>query len=200
MDINKKRLIVICIIIAAALILGVVVDMLWSAIERAAHPDKYKEIITEYSERYAVPESVIYAVIKVESNFKASAVSRAGAMGLMQMMPNTFLWLTGEEHLGEGLSYLSLFDPDVSIRYGTYYLKYLYDKFDGNWETVYAAYNGGEGNVAKWLADPEFSDEDGNLLDIPFAETKNYVQKVKKERNTYQKLYYENEVKENEQH
>ena len=190
MDINKKRLIVICIIIAAALILGVVVDMLWSAIERAAHPDKYKEIITEYSERYAVPESVIYAVIKVESNFKASAVSRAGAMGLMQMMPNTFLWLTGEEHLGEGLSYLSLFDPDVSIRYGTYYLKYLYDKFDGNWETVYAAYNGGEGNVAKWLADPEFSDEDGNLLDIPFAETKNYVKKLEVIQEKYISLYY----------
>ncbi len=199
MNINKKRLLVICIIICAALILGIIINMLWDAFERATHPDRYKEIIAKYAEEYDVPQSVIYAVIKVESNFKASAVSSVGAMGLMQMMPSTFSWLTGEEHLDEGLATLRLFDPEVSIKYGAYYLRYLYNKFDGNWETVYAAYNGGEGNVAKWLSDPELSDGKGNLVDIPFAETKNYVEKVKKEKNTYQKLYYENEVKENEQ-
>ena len=190
MNINKKRVLVICIIICAALILGIIINMLWDAFERATHPDRYKEIIAKYAEEYDVPQSVIYAIIKVESNFKASAVSSVGAMGLMQMMPSTFSWLTGEEHLDEGLATLRLFDPEVSIKYGTYYLNYLYHKFDCNWNTALAAYNGGEGNVAKWLQDPEYSDGNGNLIEIPFKETKNYVEKVNKERDTYKKLYY----------
>ncbi len=196
----KKRILVICAIIVAALMLGLIVNMLWGVLEKTTHPDRYKDTIELYSEKYEVPMSVIFAVIKVESNFDNRAVSSVGARGLMQMMPSTFEWLTGEEHLNEGLDASRLFDPDVSIRYGVYYLRYLYDKFDGNWDTAFAAYNGGEGNVAKWLADPTLSDGNGNLTDIPFAETKNYVAKVKKERITYQKLYYENEVKENEQH
>jgi soluble lytic murein transglycosylase len=110
----------------------------------------------------------------------------------MQMMPSTFEWLTGEEHLSENLSAHTLYDPEISIRYGTYYLRYLYQKFDCNWDTALAAYNGGEGNVAKWLADPKYSDGEGNLTDIPFTETEKYVKKVNDAIETYKKLYPEN--------
>ena len=85
-----------------------------------------------------------------------------------------------------------MFDPEVNIRYGTYYLKYLYTKFDHNWNTACAAYNGGEGNVAKWLSDAKYSDGEGNLTDFPkeFGETKNYVKKIRHSRDMYLTLYY----------
>ena len=107
------------------------------------------------------------------------------------MMPSTFEWLTGDEHLGEYLSPSMLFDAEVNIRYGTYYLKYLYTKFDHNWNTVAAAYNGGEGNVKKWLNNPDYTDEEGNLTYIPFDETRSYVSRVEHAIEQYQKLYYE---------
>ena len=83
------------------------------------------------------------------------------------MLPSTFEWLTGDEHLGDHLPKRQLDTPEVSIRYGAYYLSYLYKKFNYNWDTTFAAYNGGEGNVAKWLKNPDYSDGKGNLTDFP---------------------------------
>ena len=193
---SVKRTLVITLIIIAALLLALCVDLIWSAIEKATHPYDYSQYISKYAYEYNIPESVIYAVIKVESSFDADAESSVGACGLMQIMPKTFEWLTGDEHLGEHLNKRMLFDPETNIKYGTYYLSYLYKKFDRNTNTVLAAYNGGEGNVAKWLKDPAYSDDGKNLKDIPFKETKNYVSKVNNEIQAYKDLYYEqNEVK-----
>lgn len=187
---NFKRLLAVLLIICGAVSIGFLLNFGWNRLDQVTHPRDYSEYVTKYSEEYHIPEDVILAVIKVESGFDASAESSVGAMGLMQMMPSTFTWLTGEEHLREYLPESALLEPEISIRYGTYYLNYLYEKFD-NWDTVFAAYNGGEGNVAKWLADPECSDGNGNLTYIPFEETRSYVYKVKEARLTYQKLYYE---------
>ena len=190
---KSKRAIPLLVILVLSLILALVIDFAWQLTENSAHPKKYSEYVTKYSREYNIPEDVIYATIKVESNFDPEAVSNAGARGLMQIMPSTFEWLTGDEHLGEHLLPTMLFDPEVNIRYGTYYLKYLYTKFDHNWDTVAAAYNGGEGNVTKWLSDRRYSDGKGNLTDFPdeFSETENYVKKIAKERQTYNKLYFE---------
>ncbi len=174
---RTKRIFIVFLIIFLAITLGIATHFLWNLIDQKSHPKTYEEIVKTYSEEYDVPEDLIFSVIKVESGFDPYARSSAGAVGLMQMMPSTFEWLTGEEHLNENLSALRLTDPEVSIRYGTYYLRYLYLKFE-NWDTVLAAYNGGEGNVAKWLDDPEYSDGQGNLTYIPFEETSNYVKKV----------------------
>lgn len=198
MNRSLKRTIVVSIIIVVAIILGLIVDLVWGNIEKSVHPDDHLEYVRKYAYEYNVPESVVFAVIKVESNFDTRAESSAGARGLMQMLPSTFEWLTGDEHLGENLHKSELFDAEVSIKYGTYYLNYLYQKFDRNWDTALAAYNGGEGNVAKWLADPEYSDGEGNLTNIPFKETANYVDKVNKEIDTYKKLYYEDQKEVNE--
>ena len=188
---NVKRFAVIALIILGSIALGILINVGWNHMERRSYPQNLCETVQEYAEKYDIPEDLLWAVIKVESDFDTRAYSSAGAMGLMQMMPSTFEWLTGEEHLGEHLSVQSLYEPDVSIRYGAYYLRYLYQKFNCNWETALAAYNGGEGNVAQWLADPEYSDADGNLTYIPFKETRGYVQKVTNAREMYQKLYYE---------
>ena len=111
----------------------------------------------------------------------------------MQMMPSTFTWLSSSEHLNENLSYAELYDPETSIRYGTYYLRYLFEKFK-NWDNVFAAYNGGEGNVAKWLEDPTYADGRGGLRTIPFKETRNYVKRVNSAIDHYKLLYYEKEL------
>jgi soluble lytic murein transglycosylase len=186
-----RRTVAILLIICISIGGGILVNELWNVIEQKLHPRDYSEIISAASEEFDIPEYIIYATIKVESDFDPNAVSSAGAIGLMQMIPSTFEWLTGPQHLDENLSTKSLDDPKVNIRYGTYYLSYLYKKFDYNWDNTFAAYNGGETNVASWLKDPQYSDLKGNLTNIPLKETENYVKKINKEIDIYRELYPE---------
>ena len=186
---HARRIVAVLLIICISIGGGILINELWNVIEQKLHPRDYSEIISAASEEFDIPEYIIYATIKVESDFDPNAVSSAGAIGLMQMIPSTFEWLTGPQHLDENLSTKSLDDPKVNIRYGTYYLSYLYKKFDYNWDNTFAAYNGGETNVASWLKDPQYSDLKGNLTNIPFKETENYVKKINKEIDAYRELY-----------
>lgn len=184
-----KKIIVITVII----LLSVCVGMSWSLMEgyvaKITHPVQYSEYVEKYSDEYGVPEDVIYAVIKCESSFKADAVSNSGAVGLMQMLPATFEDLS--RRLGEEYNESLLYAPEISIKYGTYYLSYLYSRY-GVWETVFAAYNAGYGRVDKWLADPEIA-TDGRLYSIPFEETRKYVERVSDARRVYSELISEND-------
>ena len=186
----------VLLILVLSIAIGLFTDRLWNAVDEANHPLPYREDVAKYSLEYGVPEPLIYAVIKTESGFDPLAESSVGARGLMQMMEPTFAEMTGEKYLGEHLPFDSLFIPEVSIRYGTYYLKYLYDMFE-NWHHVIAAYNGGLGNVRKWLKDPAYSDGQGNLTYIPFDETRSYVEKVEEAWDMYEKLYFTPEQGEN---
>lgn len=188
---NAKRLPVpaaLALILAIAVLGGFLFDCICTAIERQTHPRKYAEYVVVYAEAYGVPEDVIYAVIRTESHFDSAAVSRAGAVGLMQLMPETFLWLTNDM-LGEHLSEAVLYDPETNIRYGTYLLSRLYTRY-GDWETAAAAYNAGSGTVDEWLKDPSYTDQYGFLNRIPYKETASYVKKFSAARKTYQRLYY----------
>lgn len=186
---KTKRPLLIILVVVFSLLLGVFTDVAWDLINRAKYPQKYEDSVKKYSAEYDVPEYIIYSIIKVESNFKPKAISTAGAVGLMQLMPKTFDWITGDEHLGEHLEFESLKDPNVSIRYGTYYFKYLWNKFK-SLDIAIVAYNAGEGFVLEWLKDSRYSDGSGNLTDIPFPETENYIIKVNKAIEHYKKLYY----------
>lgn len=152
-----------------------------------AHPDQlqYADLVESASKEFGVEEAVIYAVIWCESNFKADAVSSVGARGLMQMMPATFAEMQG--YLKETHEDDALFDPVVSIRYGTYYLSRMYDRF-GDWELAFAAYNAGPTAVSKWLKDEKYS-KDGKLIQIPYPETEAYVKKVMGMVEKYKKYY-----------
>jgi soluble lytic murein transglycosylase len=187
-----RHTVAIGLILLISLAVGLAYNALADLVERHLYPQDFTEYVTTYATRYGIPEDVVYATIKVESNFDPMAVSSAGAIGLMQMIPSTFEWLTGDVHLGEHLTPNMLYDPEVNIRYGVYYLKYLYSKFDHNWSVTCAAYNGGEGNVSKWLADERYSDGEGNITHFPegFGQTKAYVKKIAKARQMYLKLYY----------
>ena len=123
---------------------------------------------------FDVPDAMILAVIRAESDFYPHAVSDAGACGLMQLMPQTHSWICAQ--LEDMFSQDGIFDPATNIRYGTYYLSYLYEKF-GSWRVALAAYNAGEGRVTEWLADPSLA-SGGTLRRIPYPETAAYVEKT----------------------
>ena len=184
---GSRRALVIVLLAVVAIGRGFLGDFIITCIEKNAYPREYAEYVELYSQKYGVPESLVFAVIHTESSFDSGAVSSVGAVGLMQMMPDTFAWLTDEilfEHLESGM----LYDPETNIKYGTYLLSRFYDRY-GDWELTLAAYNGGVGNVDGWLEDPAYSDGEGGLKKIPFKETRNYVKKVSDARDTYERLY-----------
>lgn len=176
---------IVLIILAASVVFGFLFDFIATKIESAIYPkpDEYIEYVERYSERFGVPEELVWAVIKVESNFDHSAESNAGAVGLMQLTEATFNEISNIR-LKEGLGLEMRYDPDTNIRYGTYYLSYLFARYE-NWDTTLAAYNGGLGNVDKWMGD----DDKLSLDEIPYRETKNYVKKVNSAKAHYDKLY-----------
>ena len=177
----------IALIAAIAIGLGFLADFVITCLEKQAYPQGYESYVTVYAETYGVPENLVYSVIRTESDFESGAVSRVGAIGLMQIMPDTFKWLTDDilfEHMEVGM----LYDPETNIRYGTFYLSYLYDRY-ADWDLVIAAYNGGPGNVDKWLEDDSYSDGEGGLKKIPFRETRQFARRVNRAWDKYEKLY-----------
>ena len=186
---NPPKGVMIALIAVLAIGLGFLADFVITCFEKDAYPCEYAEYVEVYAEAYGVPEGLVYAVIRTESGFDSGAVSPAGAVGLMQLMPTTFEWLTDDmlfEHLESGM----LHDPETNIKYGTYCLSYLYDRY-GDWELALAAYNGGLGNVDKWLEDDRYADADGEggLKKIPFRETRQFVARVTDAWEMYERLY-----------
>lgn len=161
--------------ILSVLVVICMVFLIAREIEKSAYPRDYQDIVTAASEEFGVPEAYIFSVIYVESHFNARAVSSAGAAGLMQLKPSTFLEVCGK--IGVPMDEDLIFEPAHNIRCGTFYLAYLYGIF-GNWDTVLAAYNAGLGNVSAWLKDERYTDGRGNLTAIPFPETESYLKKV----------------------
>jgi len=132
---------------------------------------------------------LVHAVMREESHFSRTLVSSAGAAGLMQVMPSTGRWIASQLKL-EGYSDDSLFDRDANLTLGTWYLGYLWKEFDGSLIHVLAAYNGGPGNVRRWLdADNVSDDVDAFIENIPLDETRNYIKKVLGTYGNYLQLY-----------
>lgn len=182
--------IAVLIILAVSIVFGFLFDFVVSKIEYAIYPkpESYRAYVEKYAQEFGVPEELVWAVIKTESDFDSSAESNVGAVGLMQLMPATFEEITNQR-FKDGFDIGMRYDPETNIRYGTYYISYLYGRY-GNWSTALAAYNAGLGNVDAWLADPTLGDsESGTLKSIPYKETRNYVKRVNDARSMYEQLY-----------
>ena len=177
-----------------AVSLAVVLVMVFTAcgfIDKTIYPINYTELIEQYGGKYGIPCELLAAVINAESGFDENAVSGAGAIGLMQLMPSTAEEIAGR--LGVEYDSTMLTDPETNIAYGSFYLNYLYRNLGENWETACAAYNAGIGKVSGWLKDSKYSDDGVSLKSIPIAETDNYVKRINKYKQKYKELYFNSE-------
>ncbi len=176
---TKRTLRPVALFLALALLLGGAILILH---RRAS--SEYEPLIARYAAQYNVPEAFVLAVAETESHFRPDAVSSAGARGLMQITPQTFEWL--QTKTGEQLPVEALEDPEVNVRYGTFFLSMLLERF-GNTDTAAAAYNAGMNAVARWLENPEYSDDGVHLKQIPVDETRYYVVKINRALKKYGK-------------
>ena len=155
----------------------------YRSISDMMYPLRYEYYISSSAHEYGLDKFLVAAVIKTESNFVHDAHS-GQARGLMQLTDETAKWVAGKMNIEFNTDDVDI--PEINIKMGCWYLKYLIDKY-GNIDTALAAYNGGMGNVSKWLVDKRYSDDGKTLKYIPFEETRNYVKKV----NDYKKIYEE---------
>lgn len=133
----------------------------------------YQFYVEKYSAEFGLEEPFVYAVIKAESDFKENAISRSGALGLMQIIPSTASWIAGE--FDEKYSKEKMLTAETNIKYGCFYLNYLFSKFKDR-DIVICAYNAGEGIVKGWI------DENGKLDEdkIEYEETRVYLSRVRR--------------------
>jgi soluble lytic murein transglycosylase len=176
-----KYLLVVGLILFLALSLGTNHFLRW------LYPIGYKEQIQEYAEEYGVDPYLVAAVVKIESNFRPQAISPKGARGLMQLMPETAQWIG--EQINEPIHPDALFNPQVNIKLGTWYLANLLEEFDGEKAQVLAAYNGGRGNVRQWLDNKVWSGRLEDIHQIPFRETRGFIRRVSTMETRYQMIY-----------
>ena len=183
---NKKILIIIGLILLVFVFLLIFKDKLL----KIMYPKTYSEIVTIYEEEYGVEENLIYAVIKAESNFKINAVSNRGALGLMQLMEETASDVAKKANIDIDFENIKeeLLNPGNNINIGTKYLSQLLEKYK-NKEVALAAYNAGIGTVDKWIEEGTIKEDGSDIEKIPYKETNNYVRKILRDYNIYEKIY-----------
>jgi soluble lytic murein transglycosylase len=152
------------------------------------YPIKYREAIDASAVKYGIDPYLIAAIIHVESNFKPELVSKKGAIGLMQLMPDTAKWILAMDGFSS-LNMQSLHDPQANIMIGAKYIDLLNHQFNHNLVQVLAAYNAGPGNVSKWLDAGTWNGKLENIDQIHFWETRKYVDRVVYYYKKYQKTY-----------
>ena len=181
---KKRRLRALLISAAIFAILLFVVAVILVQIR---FPIRHFEIIEASAGNFE--PAFIFAVIHTESSFRPYAVSHRGAMGLMQVMEETGEWVAGMMGIDDYDTEM-LFIPEYNIAIGTYFLNWLWRYFDGETTLILSGYNAGIGNVNRWLEDERFSSDGKTLSYIPFPETRNYVQRVKRRTQIYEKLLW----------
>lgn len=170
------------------LILLILVSISIKPIGKMFYPMNYEEYIVKYSEQYNLDPYLVASVIKTESDFEKDAKSHKGAIGLMQLTPTTAKWAAKQMKV-KNFKVDMLYDEEFNIKMGCWYLDNLKQEFNNNMNLVIAAYNGGRGNVRKWLKNEENSKNGIDLHYIPFKETDKYIKKVQVSQNIYEFLY-----------
>lgn len=186
----RRRLV---LLLAVASVTGVVTALLLptlqKSIEEITLPLRHEDIIRQQAAAKNLDPALLAGMIYAESKFR-DATSAAGAKGLMQITPATAKYIA---HLSGGTKFelRDLSSPQVNISYGAYYLRYLMNRYDHNIVLALAAYNGGEGNVDRWVSEAQAQERNLRVRDIPFPETKAYVMRVIDARGAYARTYKE---------
>ena len=152
-------------------------------VRRTVHPLRYEDTIRRVSADHDLEPTFVAAVVYTESRFRPDVESHRGAYGLMQLLPRTARFIQERSNI-EG----DYRQPEVNLRMGAWYLGYLDDRYMGDERLVLAAYNSGEGQVDAWISDEGFDVGE----DIPFRETRHYVENVLEAQQTYEELYGRN--------
>lgn len=177
--------------LSALLLLAIILLLFYNNtwISRFIYPIPYRSVIEESAAANGLDPLFVAAVIRVESNYRADSTSRKGAKGIMQIMPDTADWLLKMDGGPKIAANPDLSDPEVSIRLGTRYLRYLNERFAANQPVVTASYNAGHGKVAGWLSQSIWDGTLANADQIPIIETRKYVKSVEYYYTKYTEVY-----------
>ena len=155
----------VCMVLLALLLAAITLLNRGSdTVMNTAYPRKYDEYVTYYAGKYQIDPYILYSIIRTESNFNPQAESDVGARGLMQITEITFDWIKTKIAPDEPLTFDDLYDPEVNIRFGSYFISYCLQRYDDDLATAAAAYHSGLGTVDTLLADSQYS-QDGKVLD-----------------------------------
>lgn len=152
------------------------------------YPVAYTDLIKQYSDQYQLDPYLVQSIMRCESSNDPTAKSDVGAIGLMQIMPETGEWIGHKINPELAYSLDMLEDPATNIEYGCWYLSFLSERFDGRLIEIISAYNAGHGTVEDWLNDARFS-QNGQLTIIPYDDTARYYEKVVAAYQNYTTLY-----------
>jgi soluble lytic murein transglycosylase len=155
---------------------------------RTVYPLEHAGAIRDAARRYDLEPPLVAAVVYAESRFDEHARSSQGAVGLMQVLPETAEQIADESG-GVTFTAADLEDPRVNVRYGCYYLRHALDAFDGDVRAAVASYNAGMGVVSEWRAEAVAEGHELRPRDIPYPETQAYVKKVLEARRVYRETY-----------
>ena len=154
----------------------------------ALFPKAYWPDLSKYSTLNGLDPYLVASLIRQESEFNAAAISRANAVGLMQLLPKTGKTVAKQVKL-KGYTAPQLYTPAVNLQLGTRYFKDMVDKYNGQFEYALAAYNAGTDRVEDWLGQGHYRDPQEFVESIPFTETREYVQAILRNASVYRQLY-----------
>ena len=186
---KKKRIRRLILLVLAVLLALVVLPRTWDGVERMLYPRKYEALVDQWAETYDLDPLLVDAFIRTESGFDPQATSTVDARGLMQMTEETFLWLRSKIAAEEDLTFADLYDPEVSIRFGCYYLHLCMQRYKGDVATAAAAYHSGWGTVDALLRLEEHSADGETLQGFPYNQMNHYVKKITFCYANYQRIY-----------
>ncbi len=184
---SRRILGALAVLAVTALFVGVAASVLHEAASNLALPLSDAGIIREQASQKDLDPALIAAVIYAETKFEPRP-SSAGAQGLMQILPSTAYYLA---HLSGGTRFTAgdLSTPSINVAYGSYYLRYLLNHYDGNEMLAVAAYNGGLTNVDAWVARAHAEGTHLSAEAIPFPQTREYVRRVLSAERAYRETY-----------
>jgi len=184
---RRRGLLLAAVVVTGLLVVAAAQPFFDKAVQEIALPLRHDDVIRQQAADKDLDPALIAGVIYTESRFR-DQTSPAGAKGLMQILPSTADYIARKSG-GTEFEQGDLASPQINIAYGSFYLRYLLDKYDGDEVLALAAYNGGEGQVDRWRAEASARGEEFAVAAIPFPETREYVGRVLTARDGYRREY-----------